>query len=198
MLMQEFVERTGFEPTAEEYSKIEESYYNFDGDKDSFCKAFVDGGEEKKICAARADEIKRLRSQMLELEKMFKKDVADRDLQIEKLTAELDRELEWKPSRGTGTNMDQDSYMNLTTSGRKMSDEEAKDFIADECGFSKERITIIHKVATYEVNKYCRLRKSAEYEREAVYESTDWNYVRFDCAGFMYEMVNGQLEFYCC
>jgi len=37
MLKSEFIERTGFEPTAEEYAEIEERYYNFDGDKDAFC-----------------------------------------------------------------------------------------------------------------------------------------------------------------
>ena len=45
MMMSEFIDRTGFEPTAKEYAKIEEAYYDFDGDKDAFCKAFVkDGG----------------------------------------------------------------------------------------------------------------------------------------------------------
>ncbi len=41
MMISEFIDRTGFEPTAKEYAKIEEAYYNFDGDKDAFCKAFV-------------------------------------------------------------------------------------------------------------------------------------------------------------
>ena len=35
MMMSEFIERTGFEPSAEEYENIEEQYYNFDGDKDA-------------------------------------------------------------------------------------------------------------------------------------------------------------------
>ena len=39
MMMSEFIDRTGFEPTAKEYAKIEEAYYDFDGDKDAFCKA---------------------------------------------------------------------------------------------------------------------------------------------------------------
>lgn len=38
MMMNEFIERTGIEPTAEEYNEIEEAYYKFDGDKDAFCK----------------------------------------------------------------------------------------------------------------------------------------------------------------
>ena len=49
MMMSEFIERTGFEPTADEYAKIEEAYYNFDGDKNAFCKTFIDGHGQKKF-----------------------------------------------------------------------------------------------------------------------------------------------------
>lgn len=198
MMISEFVERTGFQPTADEYDQIESAYYAFDGDKDAFCKAFVEQGGELKIYKARADEITRLRSQMLEIEKQFKKDVADRDRRIDQLTAELDRELEWRPSTGTGTNMDQGRYEELASAGRVMTDEEAKAFIADECGFAIEKIRILHEASTYEVNKHRRLRKSGTFDRAPVYESTDWNYVRFDCACFMYELVNGELRFYSC
>ena len=38
MMMSEFIDRTGFEPTAKEYAKIEEAYYDFDGDKDAFVR----------------------------------------------------------------------------------------------------------------------------------------------------------------
>ncbi len=198
MMMSEFVERTGFQPTADEYDQIESAYYAFDGDKDAFCKAFVEQGGEMKIYKARANEIARLRSQMLEIEKEHKKEVADRDRRINKLTAELDRELEWKPSTGTGTNMEQSRYEKLASSGCVMTDEEAKAFIADECGFAPEKIRILHEASTYEVNKHLRLRKSGTFDRAPVYEATDWNYVRFDCACFMYELVNGELRFYCC
>ena len=54
MMISEFIERTGFEPTADEYVKIEEAYYNFDGDKDAFCKAFAKGNGVSRICKARA------------------------------------------------------------------------------------------------------------------------------------------------
>lgn len=57
MMMSEFVERTGFQPTTDEYEQIEDAYYNFDGDKDAFCKAFVKQGGELKIYKARADEV---------------------------------------------------------------------------------------------------------------------------------------------
>ncbi|MFQ8761761.1 MAG: hypothetical protein ACLSAF_22175 [Intestinimonas sp.] len=198
MMMYEFTERTGFQPTADEYEQIEQAYYDFDGDKNAFCKAFVDNGGEMKIYKARAEEIERLRSQMLEIEKEHKKEVADRDRRINELTAELDRELEWKPSTGTGTNMEQSRYEKLTSSGRVMTDEEAKAFIADECGFAPEKIRILHEANTYEVNKHLRLRVAATFDRAPVYDATDWNYVRFDCASFMYELVNGELQFYCC
>ncbi|WP_050619044.1 hypothetical protein [Intestinimonas massiliensis (ex Afouda et al. 2020)] len=198
MMMSEFVERTGFQPTADEYDQIESAYYAFDGDKDAFCKAFVEQGGEMKIYKARANEIARLRSQMSEIEKEHKKEVADRDRRINELTAELDRELEWKPSDGAGTNMEQKRYEELAKYGKAMTDEEAKAFIADECGFDPEKIRILHEVNTYEVNKHRRLRKSGTFDRAPVYEATDWNYVRFDCACFMYELVNGELRFYCC
>ncbi len=198
MMMSEFIERTGFEPTAAEYEKIEDAYYNFVGDKNEFCKAFVANGGEKKICTARADEIARLKSQLIEVEKQFKKDVADRDRRISDLTAELDRELEWKPAQGSGTNMEQNHYLHLRASGRVLTDEEAVALVADECGFDANKIRILHTACSYEVNKHHRLRKAGEYDRSPVYESTDWNYVRFDCAQFMYELVNGEIRFYCC
>lgn len=75
MMMSEFIERTGFLPTADEYEQIEEAYYNFAGDKDAFCKKFVADGGERKIYQARADEIARLRSQMVEIEKEHKKEI---------------------------------------------------------------------------------------------------------------------------
>lgn len=61
MMISEFIERTGFEPTASEYVKIEESYYDFNGNKDEFCKAFVKNGGEKELCKARAAEIVKLK-----------------------------------------------------------------------------------------------------------------------------------------
>ena len=198
MMMSEFIERTGFEPTASEYVKIEEAYYDFNGNKDEFCKAFVKNGSEKKIYEARAEEIAQLKSELVEMEKQHKAELEAREKQIAQLTAELDRELEWKPSDGTGTNMRQSDYAHLADCGKTMTDEEAAAFIADECGFAIEKIHILHEVHTYEVNKHRRLRKSGTFDRAPVYEATDWNYVRFDCACFMYELVNGELRFYCC
>ncbi len=198
MMMSEFITRTGFEPTAKEYAKIEEAYYNFDGDKDAFCKAFVKDGGARKLCQNRAAEIERLNSLLMESDRQYMKDIADREKCIDELTAELDRELEWKPSENTGTNMAQERYEALAKGGKTLTNEEAAAFIADECGFALEKIRILHEVNTYEVNKHSRLRVAGTFDRAPVYESTDWNYVRFDCACFMYELVNGELRFYIC
>ena len=209
MMMSEFVERTGFQPLPFEYEKIEEAYYNFDGDKDAFCQAFVAQGGEKKVYEARATEIERLKGQIMELEKMFKFDAEKQEKRIADLQTQLDRELEWKPCENCGTKMSQDRYEKLLAnctvwSGDPhiMSVEEAKQLVAEEFGFALDRIEIITTVHTYEVNKHHQLREAATFTRQPLYDATDWNYVRFNVrsAGctWSYEMVNGELKTYSC
>ena len=41
MMRSEFIERTSYEPNADEYEMIEQSYYEFDGNKDEFCKQWL-------------------------------------------------------------------------------------------------------------------------------------------------------------
>ena len=41
MLIEEFKKRTGYNPTPEEYRKIEKQYYTFNGNKDEFCRLWV-------------------------------------------------------------------------------------------------------------------------------------------------------------
>lgn len=209
MMLSEFVERTGFEPLPFEYEKIEQAYYDFDGGKDAFCKAFVEGDGERKIYQARAAEIDRLNGKILEMDKAAKKDGEEYERRLADLQAQLDRELEWKPSEGTGTNMSQSDYEALAalcdgTHGdpHEMTDDEARALIASEFGFAVERIVIIHIVHAYEVNKHCQLRKAAEFIRRPMYDASDYNYIRFDvdCGHmtWMYEMVNGELKTYSC
>lgn len=209
MMMSEFIERTGFQPLPFEYAKIEEAYYNFDGDKDAFCKAFVQADGEKRVYQARAAEIDRLNGKILEMDKASKRDSEVYEKRIADLQAQLDKELEWKPSESTGTNMTQSDYEALAalcdgTHGdpHEMTDAEAKELIASEFGFASEKVQIIHVVHAYEVNKHHQLRKSAEYIRRPMYDVSDYNYIRFDvdCGHmtWMYEMVNGELKTYSC
>lgn len=198
MMMSEFIELTGFEPTAEEYEEIEDAYYHFDGSKDDFCKNWLADGGILKAAQARAEKINQLRSELLELDHANRMETDDYEYRIKQLESQLDRELEWKPSIGAGTHMSQRDYESLAKAGTAMTDEEARAFIAGECGFDPDKITILHQVNTYETNKYHQMRPAARYERQPVYNATDWNYIRFDCVCFMYELVNGELNLYSC
>lgn len=201
MNIKEFTERTGFYPTYEHYKFIEKAYMDFDGDKDAFCKAYRtnDNGLAAKI----AREVERYIEDQTELG-MHEHDAMEERLnaqqkEIEKLKAQLDAELEWTPCKSAGTQMAQRDYVKLREDSftKTMTDEEAANFIAEELGFNAERVRIIRKAETYEVNKHRRMRVAETYEREPLYESTDWNYVRFDVYGMAYEYVNGQLVMYC-
>ena len=198
MMMSEFIELTGFEPTAEEYEEIEDAYYHFDGSKDDFCKNWLADGGILKAAQARAEKINQLRSELLELDHANRMETDDYEYRIKQLEAQLDRELEWQLCPDAGTHLSQRAYEDLAGSGTAMSDEDAKAFIADECGFDPEKVVILHEVSTYEVNKYHQLRPAARFTRQPVYNATDWNYIRFDCAGFMWEYLNGELKGYTC
>lgn len=198
MTIKEFAERTGFEPTSAEYEEIERAYYDFDGDKDAFCKDFARTGGEKKIYQRRAEYIAELESQLTDSEKEHKAEIAKLRAELAKVREELDAELDWQFSVKTGTNMEQARYAELAKCGTVMTDDVACVFIAEECGFNVMKIRIRHEVSTYEINKHHQLRKSATFDRQPVFKATDWNYVRFDCGRWMYELVDGDLYFYSC
>lgn len=200
MTIKEFTERTGFYPTYEHYKFIEKSYMDFDGDKDAFCKAYK--ANENGLAEKITREVERFVEEQTELG-MHEHDAMEERLnaqqeEIEKLKAQLDSELEWTPCKDAGTRMTQRDYVKLKEDKftKAMNDEEATNFIAEELGFNAERVRIIRKAETYEVNKHHRMRVAETYEREPLYESTDWNYVRFDVCGMTYEYVNGQLMMY--
>ena len=52
--MSEFIERTGFMPTSDEYKALEQLYYGWKGDKDDFCAHFV---KNKDAMLTKAREI---------------------------------------------------------------------------------------------------------------------------------------------
>ena len=62
MMMSEFIELTGFEPTGDEYSEIEAEYMNCNEDKQVFCKNWKKNGGIQRLCrlrVARIDELER-------------------------------------------------------------------------------------------------------------------------------------------
>lgn len=196
MMMQEFTERTGVTPTAWEWQEIEQRYCEFDGGKDAFCKAWMAASGPAKLYAARAHRIEQLESEMVEQRKAQEEEVKRLKARISALELDLERELDWKDTDGAGTTMEQGRYEHLERCGRKLTEEEAKQLVHEEFGFDPEMVEIIAEVSTYQVNKYHKLRKKETFERVPCYEATDWNYVRFNCRGWQYEMVNGQLRSY--
>ena len=92
MMIEEFEKRTGFYPTLVQYEAIERAYMAFDGDKDAFCKAYkknADGMAERIQREVNMATFKAQRDQAAELTR--------RDVEIERLKKELEREQEWKP-----------------------------------------------------------------------------------------------------
>lgn len=115
-----------------------------------------------------------------------------------KLTEQLEKELEWKDCPNMGTQMTQADYEHLEQCGEILTEDSAKALIAEEFGFDPYKIEIITTVNTYEVNKHSYTRKKEAYTRAPINCSTDWNYIRFNCSNWFYEMINGQLyQYYC-
>lgn len=185
MMMQEFIERTGIYPTMDLYREIEETYYNFPGNKDEFCKAYKDnksGLAETIAHLANDSTYKMLREKNAEVRAL--------ESQIKKLEAALEREQEWKPYTDKRA-YSQSDYDHLRTSGHEMSDEEAKRWVADEFGFAEEKIRINRKMNAYEVNRHGQLRKAGEIDRTPYYDATDWYYIFFTVCGMDYEAHDG-------
>ena len=97
-------------------------------------------------------------------------------------------------------NVEQADYQELASCAgtERLTDEQAADLIVRELGFAQEKVKILHSVDQEEVNRHHRVRRVGEIERMPLYNASDWNYVRFDCAGRCYELFNGELRpFYC-
>lgn len=201
MMLSEFVERTGFEPTPAEYAKIEEAYCSYDGHKDAFCMAFINGDGEKKIYQARAAEIDRLNGKLLEMDKMIQQSSADYERQLAVLRAELDKELEWKPYEFS-QNIPQAEYAELAKcvdsgSARYMTDDEALDWVCQEFGFDRSQVTILHEIDEQEINRHNLCRASGrKIDRRPVYCATDYHYIRFNAGrgAWQWEVWNGQMR----
>ena len=72
--------------------------------------------------------------------------------------------------------------------------------VAEEYGFKEECVHVMDQVPVYKQNRHGEIKAFGCEDRQPVYASTDWNYVRFDVIvkgqTFSYEMVNGDLEPY--
>ena len=154
--------------------------------------------ERLEITEKQAEEFKRAGEYYAAEEEKLRAELEQAKNENKSLKEELDKELEWKDCPDMGTQMPQTDYERLQKSGETLSDSQAKDLIAEEFGFDPEKITIITGVNTYESNKHWQTRVKEAYIRDPVNCSTDWNYIRFNCSNWYYEMINGQLfKYYC-
>lgn len=71
MMRSEFIERTGFEPTAAEYEQIEQEYMGTDIDKDQFCKQWVKQGGIQRISRQRVRRIEELEAEVQQKTKEY-------------------------------------------------------------------------------------------------------------------------------
>ena len=195
MMMKEFTERTGIEPTNEEYAEIEKDYYEFDGDKNEFCKVWKKEKGMAWIAQQRLEKIEQLNK----ITAGLMEDIKSRDKQITNLKEQINMIENWKPYEEPH-NAKQADYEELESdpSARELSDEEAINLISEEFGFKAERIRIIHEVEKLEISTTTkRTRRVGTYVRKALFDVWDWNYIRFNVRGnttISYEMVNGELE----
>lgn len=65
MLVSEFIDRTGYQPTAEEYETIERAYMRFAGDKDEFCREWC---KKNADLAGQLDRIRKKQAYVSEQE----------------------------------------------------------------------------------------------------------------------------------
>ena len=190
MMIEEFEKRTGFYPTLVQYEAIERAYMDFNGDKDAFCKAYKKNAEriQQEVNMA---TLKAQRDQAAELDR--------RDIEIERLKKELEREQEWKPYEDTH-NITQADYAELAESvpggaARYMTDAEALDWVCSEFGFDRSKVTILHEVNEYEINRHRQLRRTGKkIDRRPVYCATDYHYIRFNVGRNWWECWNDQLR----
>lgn len=194
MMISEFIEMTGFEPSMDEYTEIEQQYYEFDGDKKAFCKDFIQNGGIQKVYDKRLTTIQQLRSTMIETEKSLMQTIKEKETRIARLEADLEREQEWKPWVNEKA-LTQNQYNALAddSTSHEMTDEEAKEWISSEFGFTPERIRINRTMKVFEVSRHHQLRKIGEIDRKPFYDATDWYYVFFTVCGMDYEAYNGSL-----
>ncbi|MDE5768183.1 MAG: hypothetical protein K2H82_02240 [Oscillospiraceae bacterium] len=180
MQREEFTELTGIYPSMILYRAIEQEYMDSEQDKAEFCRQYiqnVDGIAEKIQRLADTAEI-------------------DRQQKFAELQAQLDKELEWKYFADLGTCLNQKDYEEMFEVCRTVSDETAVKILSASFGLMPEKIRIRHEVQEFELNKYGVCRAKRTFQRKPVYENCECNYIRFDCAGRQWELVNGELLSY--
>lgn len=203
MMIQEFEERTGLYPSMELYAEIEKAYMECGLDKDTFCKDYKQNKNGIAEAIARRATLSAI-SASSKAEKETAEKIAEFEKQVQRLSEQLECEQEWKPYE-MKENVSQADYAKLAEGAesgrcsRYMTDDEAKDWICREFDFDRSKITIIHEVDEWEINRHSQLRKTGnKIDRRPVYCATDYHYIRFNTSHWYYEVWNDMLRPYYC
>lgn len=202
-----FVGMTGFLPTEEEWGAIRGEYERGKESAVEFCNRFVREDKAKEWMRNRGAVIECMHSAHLAQRRYYEGKLAAKEQEaaeaianlsgkVAALQEALDRELGWKLAEGVGTNMEQDEYEDLAKHSVEMTEDSAKQRVCREFGFDFDRVEIKRCAEVFERNKYGELRVREINVRPPVCEADGKDYVRFDCAGYQYEMVNGELMRY--
>lgn len=71
MMRSEFIERVGFEPTADEYAEIESEYMGTEINKDQFCKEWRKNGGVQRLMRLRARRIEELEAEIAKKDRQY-------------------------------------------------------------------------------------------------------------------------------
>jgi hypothetical protein len=205
MMLSEFQTLTGIFPCWLHWEEINRTYNESKMDKHDWCDAYVENRDGiASAIAGRADE--RLMQISMEAEAHISEERQKRQQleqviesltdEIHRLEEQIDAELEWTAAPDVCTAMPQADYVELAKHDDPMTDEQAIARIADEFGFTPEKIKIVRTVGFYEINRHGKIRLRGEHSRPPVWASTDWNYIRFNVCGTAYECVNGEIQLY--
>ena len=198
MMISEFKTLTGIHPSWALWAVINRTYEESALDKHEWCAAYTANKDGMADMIARLTDKEYERhahNQEIEL-RNARGEIAHLREQLDKVKAQLDRELDWQPATGIGTNMTEHDYQLLADDTTPMSELDAIRRIAHECGFDMSCIRLVPTVETFETNKHGKCRVSGTFARQPVWASTDWNYIRFDVCDLQWEFINGELMAY--
>ena len=88
MMKSEFIERTGFEPTADEYEVIAQEYMGCDIDMDAFCKQWLKNGGVQRLSRMRVRRIEELEAEVEQRAKEYRE--LDQ-IRVESITKEQEK-----------------------------------------------------------------------------------------------------------
>lgn len=203
MMLEEFEKLTNIYPSAELYKAIEVEYANDEyKSKEEFCEAYKANKNNymaERIQRAANDAAWKAESEtqarLREIEQKYKAQITQLAAEKALLERKLECEQEWKDN-GVNSGMDVLRYNQLAENPdtKILNDSDAIGKIALEFGFDIKRITINRVVYRTEKNRHGAVRNAEALRYDPCYNSTDWNYIKFEAGGYTYEMVNGGLN----